>query len=126
MRTYVCMPSSKKETDHLPPTTDLSPSLLFPVKSWNIYLVTLCQTLRSSRFCLIFNMVFVNIIRVKPNYSSPLKISLATLITASKAILPCWTLLKPLIPSTPTPFAKATPLRHTKYNQQVDSSLGLL
>ena len=26
----------------------------------------------------------------------------------------------------PTPFAEATPLRHTRYNQQVDSSLALL
>ena len=39
------MPSSKKETGHLPWTTDLSPSLLFPVKSWNIlYLTILCTT----------------------------------------------------------------------------------
>ena len=36
---------------------------------------------------------------MKPNYSSSLKILLETLIMASKAILSCWTLQKPLIPS---------------------------
>ena len=94
------MPSSKKETGHLPRTTDPSPSLLFPVRSQSIlYLVTLCPTQKSSRSCLISSMASSNLIRVKPNCSSPSKILLETLIMASKAILSCWTLLKFLIVS---------------------------
>ena len=75
-----------------------SPSLLFPVRSWNtLYLVILCPTLKSSRSCLISSMASANLVRVKPNYSSPSKILLETLIMASKAILSCWTFLKLLI-----------------------------
>ena len=63
---------------------------------------------------------------LKPNCSSLWKILLEILIMASKAILSCWTLLKLLILSHPTPPTQAKPLRRTGHNQQVDSSLALL